>query len=140
MSVRLLEPPAGVSVIETSGGRVWSTDGIVYEAIDVSRIELEHAQEFASAVRHLAGDDGPSLLLADMSLVRATTSEVRAYSASDETKTLVAAQGILVGSPVTRVVASFFVRVFQPPFPVRLFTTADDASAWLHGLHTPASA
>ena len=51
MSVRLLEPPGGVSVIE---------------------------KEFASAVRHLAGDDGPSLLLADMSLVRATTFEVRA--------------------------------------------------------------
>lgn len=44
---------------------------------------------------------------------------------------LVAAMAILVDSPVTRVVANFFVRVATPPYPVRLFTSTADAVQWL---------
>ena len=41
---------------------------------------------------------------------------------------------MLVGSPVTRVIASFFVRVFQPPFPTRMFDDPGAAADWLGGV------
>ncbi len=119
---------------------MWFADGIVHEVVDVRTVELEHARALADAVRSLVGPDNPSLLLADLCKVRATTSETRAYSSGEEMRSLVAAQAILVGSPVTRVVAGFFVRVFQPPYPVRLFTAATNASDWLRELRPAATA
>lgn len=140
MVAPLLMPPAGADVVETCGGRLWLAGGIVHEAIDVQTIELEHVRGLVDGVRSLVGWNKPSLLLTDLTKVRATSSEARVYSSSDEMRDVVAAQAILVGSPVTRVIAGFFVRVFQPPFPVRLFTASTHASDWLRGLRRAATA
>jgi len=134
-----LVPPAEAQVIETCGGRVWSADGIIYEDVDVANLELEHVQGLAEGVRALVGNSGQALFLADMCRVRSASSEARAYAASPDLRSLVAAQAFVVGSPVTRVITSFFVRVFHPPFPVRLFTKPALASSWLHGLRPAAS-
>ncbi len=140
MVAEVLTPPDEAEVIETCGGRVWLANGIVHEAVDIAHLELKHVRCLAQGIRTLVGDDTQSLLLADLGGVRSASSDARAYSSSAELRALVAAQAFVVTSPVTRVIASFFVRVFHPPFPVRLFAGPDPASAWLHGLRPAASA
>jgi len=140
MVEEVLTPPAAAEVIETCGGRVWLDNGIVHEAVDVAHLELEHVQCLAKGVRALVGEHAQALLLADLCGVRSASSDARAYSSSAELRALVGAQAFVVTSPVTRVIASFFVRVFHPPFPVRLFAGPAPASAWLHGLRPAMSA
>ncbi len=112
---------------------MWLSNGIVFEALTPARIELAHVQALAEGARELNGSSS-ALLLADMRRVRSVSSEARAFSSSDEVIEVVAAQAMLVGSPVTRVIASFFVRVSQPPFPVRMFDDGPAAARWLTGL------
>lgn len=134
-----LTPPPGARVIDAPGVRVWLDDGIVYESFSVAHVQLGHVEAMERAIRELAGPAGRVLLLADLAGLRSISSEARAYAASEALVELVDGQAFLIRSPVARVVASFFVRVFHPPFPVRLFNEADAASQWLHGLRRSAA-
>ena len=126
-----LSPPEGTRVITTPGGPVWMEHGIVYETLEVTEIEEHHIRGLAEAVRELVGPDVKARIIADIRGVRWASGDSRALAASDEVRSLVAAQAILVGSPVTRVIGSFFARVATPPFPVRLFTSTPAAVEWL---------
>ena len=44
---------------------------------------------------------------------------------------VVAAVALLVGNPLSRMMATFFINVSRPDVPIRLFEDADAASAWL---------
>ena len=43
---------------------------------------------------------------------------------------------ILVGSPVSKLVGSFYVGINKPPFPTRLFTSREQALEWLRNYLT----
>ena len=43
------------------------------------------------------------------------------------------AQAIIVDSPVSRLIGSFFLGLNKPPFPTKLFTSEADAVEWLKG-------
>ena len=134
-----LQPPKGARVIDVGGGRVWRVDGVVFEVIDCPSIELSDIRGFEEAVIELTGG-APGLILADIRKIRWASAEARAYAAGDSMREIVAAHALLVGSPVTRMIGSFFVRVSSPPFPVRLFTASDEATTWLRGRAAPATA
>ena len=44
---------------------------------------------------------------------------------------VVAAVALLVGNPLSRMMATFFINVSRPDVPIRLFEDADAAVAWL---------
>lgn len=44
---------------------------------------------------------------------------------------VVAAVALLVGNPLSRMMATFFINVSRPDVPIRLFEDADAAGAWL---------
>ena len=44
---------------------------------------------------------------------------------------LVSDVALIVGTPLSRVMGNFFLRVTRPPFPVRLFDDEASALAWL---------
>ena len=44
---------------------------------------------------------------------------------------LVSAVGLIVGTPLSRVMGNFFVSVTRPPYPMRLFDDEASALAWL---------
>ncbi len=133
-------PPEGARVIETCAGLVWREDGLVYESIRVTHIELEHARGLVHGIRELVGPNIRSRLVTDMRSTRWVSADARTYSAGEEMRSIVEAGAIVVGSPVSRVLASFFVRVTAPPFPVRLFTSREAAEAWHAEVGVAASA
>ena len=93
---------------------------------------LAHAMENARAAESLAGGRRYPVL-ADSRQIKSMDREARAFYAKPEGTTMVLAVAILVQSPVQRTLVNFFLAVNKPQFPVRFFTSEDEAVAWLRG-------
>lgn len=114
-----------ISWDETSGviRFVWMPGGVC---------DVREAQEGTAALR--AAFDRPLPLLVDMRAM--TTLERGAREHYKRDKGGVAAMALLVGSPVTRMMANFFMRTDVDATPTRMFTDEGAALAWL-GDHRP---
>ena len=95
---------------------------------------LEDAKENVAAIFALAGKRTP--VLVDMRGVRSQTREARQYFGGAEAETATRAVALLIGSPVSRVLANFFLRVSNQRIPTQLFTDEALAAAWLRGFTT----
>jgi len=85
------------------------------------------AHETLQAVTSLA-DSPTTPLLVDTRLARSVSREARtAYAAS----TLASRVALYVASPLSRIIATFFIGQSGAHFPVKLFTDLDDAQRWL---------
>jgi hypothetical protein len=91
---------------------------------------LEDAQENVAAIYEL-GERTRSLVLVDMRGVRSQTREARAYFAGAAAVQATLAVALLIGSPVSRVLASFFLRLNPHRVPTALFTDETKAIKWL---------
>lgn len=118
----------------TRTGRIrLGEDGIV-RAVIIPGAEqtLEDAKEQVAAVWKVSqGRRRP--VLVDAREGRFMDRAARVYYASDEAARFRSASALLVGSTVTRVMASFFLGLNKPTHPVRLFTSEDEALDWLRG-------
>lgn len=99
----------------------------------VSGLELNH--EVAMKVLELgvevAGGPKPTLVvMPDMARV---DREARALFASDAYSRLCSQTALVVGSPVSRVIGSFFVGLNRPRYPYRIFSDPELAVDWLRG-------
>ena len=105
-------------------------DGIVWLIwLPNAEVTLAAAKESVAAIATLTqGKSSP--LLVDMRTVRFTDLEARAYY-SGPRNTATKAIALLVGSPVSRVIADFFLRINKPSIPTRMFTSEAEALEWL---------
>lgn len=94
--------------------------------------ELEgcDAREALEATWKVAGEQRTRVLV-DMRLVRSETREAQQEFVSDYSATVCSAVAILIGSPVSRVIGNFFLRLNKHQVPTKLFNDADAAVAWL---------
>jgi|ERR1035437_4557278 hypothetical protein len=118
------------SVITHPKFRMWlRPDGIV-QLVWAPRttVLLEDATAALEEMAQLT-DGRRSPLLVDMRdtgpLDRPTRAELTRRS------DLQTAVGLIVGTPLTRMMANFFLSVNKPPFPTRLFDDEESAVAWL---------
>jgi hypothetical protein len=98
-----------------------------------AEVSLEDAKEHIEAGRELASGLEYTLLLVDVRQIRSITRNARVYYANpsgtqDFDNRAVA---ILVDSPLSKVVANFFIGLNRPASPVKLFTSESEALAWL---------
>lgn len=91
---------------------------------------LAEAKENIAATFELAGRRQIGVLV-DMRGVRSQTREARQYFAGHEAEQVTRAVALLIGSPVSRVLANFYLRLRTPRIPTALFTNEDEAIAWL---------
>ena len=89
----------------------------------------------ALCLRRNAGGRRP--LLVDLRQVKTQTAEARAYLAGAEGLRVSQAVGLLIGSPVSRVVGNLYLGLNKPTIPTRLFTSEEEAQAWLRGFLAP---
>jgi hypothetical protein len=94
--------------------------------------DAREAEEGTVALR--AAFDRPLPLLVDMRTMAKLERGAREHYKHD--KGGVAAMALLVGSPVTRMMANFFMRTDVDATPTRMFTDEVAALAWL-GDHRP---
>ena len=119
---------------ETSAADLWIEDGI-YHIIHKNgkRGTLTTAKEELSSHRELSG--GKKMpLFADVRGMKGASAEARDFGNSEEVRSTYSAVGILTGSKFTQIIASAFMKVNKPPYPVKMFTTKEEAIFWLQGL------
>ncbi len=100
-------------------------------------IDVEDTLEILEARKKLLnGKKGP--ILADIRRLKSTTKAARDSGRHEEGARITTAFGILVGSPVSRMIGALFLRVVKPIYPTRLFTDEKEALEWLKGfVETP---
>jgi hypothetical protein len=112
--------------------RIWlRPDGIVQLVwAPQTTVLIEDATAALEAMAKLTGGRR-SPLLVDMhdtgSLDRPTRAELTRRS------DLQSAVALIVGTPLTRMMANFFLSVNKPQFPTRLFDNEESAVPWLQG-------
>lgn len=116
---------------QTSITRFWlGEDGIarvIY--LPDSVVTLEAAKEYIKSAMENDGESRP--VLSDIRNVRGSTREARLFYASDEAASITKAVAILVNSPLSRVMGSFFIGLSKPKYPIKIFTDEVNAINWL---------
>lgn len=107
-------------------------DGILYaELYPGTALTLDDARRSLAAIPQ-SPDGKKHLLLVDFGNLKAITREARAFYAGDEAAQFVAATALLVASPISKVIGSFFLGLNKTRMPLRLFTSEADAVNWLY--------
>ena len=70
-------------------------------------------------------------VLVDLRGIRSQSRQARDYLSSSEMQPMFAAVALLIASPVSQVVGTFFMRLRQQPVPTRLFLDEEQAVDWL---------
>jgi len=96
-------------------------------------LTIGEAREAVRATWTVAGERRRPVLV-DLSGLREQSREARLYFVSDEAVALYSAVAILISSPVSRVIGTFFLRLTNHKVPTRLFTSEEEAIAWLVAL------
>lgn len=91
---------------------------------------LDDARQNVAAIYEIGGRTRNRVLV-DMRGVRSQTREARQYFAGAEAERATLAVALLVGSPLSRVLANFFLRLMPQRWPTALFTDEASAVAWL---------
>ena len=121
-------------MIETRTAKVWlGDDGIIrLVSLGVSSEGVTIARENWEAINQVSqGKIRP--VFADIRNVKTVGAEERRFYARVETKDLFSAVAMLVDSPLSRVIGSFFLGLNRLPIPIRLFTSEEHALEWLRG-------
>ena len=108
-------------------------EGFVFATMrEGARFELADAKEAVAATRDLAG--AKTRVLVDMRRIQSQSKEARGYFNAPEIANHLHAVALLVASPLSRMIANFFLRVREQPVPTRLFDDEAAARAWLREL------
>lgn len=97
---------------------------------DGARFSLDDAVESVDAMFRI-GQSRARPVLVDMRGLLEQSREARAYFAGEEAARRVCAVALWVGSPVSRMIGNFFLRMGVQRTPSKLFTREDEAIAWL---------
>lgn len=105
-------------------------DIIIGRFRDGAEVTGDDARENVALCRRMnAGGKRP--VLVDLRAIKSQTAEARAYLAGPEGSAICQAVGLLIGSPVSRVLGNFYLGLNKPVVPTRLFTSEEEAQAWL---------
>lgn len=95
-------------------------------------LDLADAREALAATGRLGGGR-PVPVLVDSRGIKYQTKEARDHLISPEAERVSCAVALLVGSPVSRMIGSFFLRNHHHPSPTQMFTEEAKAVEWLRG-------
>ena len=119
-------------VIVTRVSRIWLGGDGILRVVNHPGAEftLEDAVEGHEATMKITGGRRVSILV-DISRTASITREARSYYAGKDMKKTILARGLIVGSPLSRIIGSFFLALHRPADPTRLFTSGSEALEWL---------
>ncbi len=127
-----MEPEVRAEVHEERATRFWvASDGFVRSQIRPgARFVLEDSVAAVHRLRMLAAAL-PAPVLVDARGISSATVEAQLYFTGPLASESVAVMAVLVGSPLSRVIVEFFMRLVRPRFATRAFTSEAEAVAWL---------
>ena len=121
-----------VKIIETETARLWmDEDGILRALYNEKATEtLTEAKKNVAAAQSLAGDRMVPVLV-NMSGLKRITREARIYYTVEAPKRYCIAQALITNSAVSRMIGNFVIGIQNPEFPLRLFSSEEEALPWL---------
>ena len=112
-----------------AGDMVMGKDGIIRFRVSAgAAVDTATAEQCVRGARELAGDRAHLMLVDMRGLSSITQGARRVYNSGPST-----ACALLVGSPASRVIGSFFLGLNKPSYPLKLFTSETAAAEWLSG-------
>jgi len=124
-------PPETVT---TRTSKIWlREDGIVQVAIFPNAEEGLADARANIAASFKIGFEQRRPLLVDIRYMKSFDRAARVYYSSAETAQTITALALLVESPLSRLLANFFMGLNKVQVPTRLFTAEDKAVEWLKG-------
>ena len=120
--------------IVTRSNRIWLGDDGIVRSVSLPDTDqtLEGARENIAAIVAVSGGVKRPVL-ADLARARSISREARAYYAGAEATAHYAAVALLVGSPLSWALGRFTLALSRPARPAQLFTSEEEALAWLRG-------
>jgi len=110
---------------------LWIEDGILRGRFlpnaDVTGADAR--MNLAESLRLVGGERTPTLI--DLRDLRSQSADARATLAGPEATKVSSRVALVVASPLSRVIGSFFLRFNRPETPTRLFGSVEGALAWL---------
>lgn len=104
-------------------------DGIARTKVkEGSEIVLDDAIANSKAINSFSADS--YTMIVDTTLAKSISKEARDYFSMKGRKSKVIAFAILINSPLSKIIANFFMGLNKPRVPVRLFTKEEDAIIW----------
>ena len=70
-------------------------------------------------------------VLIDIRAIKSISRDAREYYANERTASIQRATALVIKSPLSRVIANFFMGLNRPLTPTRMFTDVDEAIEWL---------
>jgi Flp pilus assembly protein TadB len=116
--------------------QIWLRDDGIVQAVQLPGTEQTRAdaERNIAAIWEVAGRTRRPLLV-DLRRTKGMDRDARTYYASPAPARVVFAVALLVGSPLTRAIATFLLALQQKPLvPIRMFTSEPEAIGWLLGL------
>lgn len=121
---------------ETSTQRLYwdSENELVWGEVFANIDTVEHAIENIDAQERIRDNMNiqKTRVIIDISSVFEISKEARDYFANERTASIQRATGLLIGSPVSRIIGNFFLGLNKPITPTRLFTDPKEAIKWLN--------
>lgn len=128
MSPPLLKVPT--DAVRTRTCSLW-VDRLAYACFhDGAEVTGDDAHDNLTQLERLIpGRRAP--VLVDLRPIRSQSAEARAVFAGPEATNVTIAVGLVIGSPLSRVLGNFYMGFNRPQTPSRLFSSVADAEAWL---------
>lgn len=107
-------------------------DGLLHYVYDPGvTVSVEDAREIVAALREFSAE--PPATLIEMQRVRRMEPESRRlFEAGVANSVVKSCVALVVGTPVSRVIATAFLGLNQPNFAIAVFEDVREAEAWLH--------
>lgn len=106
-------------------------DGIARTSVKPNiDIVLEHAVENSAAVTSFFKEKKFPILI-DARNIKSMSYEARHHFSAHGRETKTNAFGIIIGSPISRVLGNFYLGINKPAVPTKLFDNEHDATEWL---------
>ena len=108
-------------------------DGIVRTKVKPNaQVTLKEAKENSVAVNSYIEKTGKKYpLLVDSRQIKSISKEARDHFSIQNRETRIKAFGILIDSPLSRIIGNFFMGLNKPSVPAKLFTSEEEAVSWL---------
>ncbi len=106
-------------------------DGIARTSVKPNiDIVLEHAVENSAVVTSFFKEKKFPILI-DARNIKSMSYEARHHFSAHGRETKTNAFGIIIGSPISRVLGNFYLGINKPAVPTKLFDNEEDATKWL---------
>lgn len=93
------------------------------ESLDKAKNVLAEIKKIAGCIKHP--------LIVDVRHNISISREARQFYSGKEFADIVTSLALIVESPISKVLANFFLFMNKPPYSTRLFTNEDEAIEWL---------